>query len=155
MTAVLRSMSALEARDYLRDSLADYAADRARADRVPLAEALSFATSQRAMLLPRGTETPGHHFFCVVTGRDAQVVGALWLFTDSARSTAFVYDIVVHPPHRRRGYGRDAMRAAMDFAERLGCRQIALNVFGFNTPAQALYQGLGFEAASHYMTRLL
>jgi GNAT superfamily N-acetyltransferase len=53
------------------------------------------------------------------------------------------------PEARRRGFGRELMRAALQEMRAAGASQIALTVDVRNHHALALYAGLGFEAFDH------
>ena len=75
---------------------------------------------------------------------DDEPVGWLWLAPAGADSL-FIYDIEIDEPHRGRGLGRATMVAAEDVARAAGHRFVRLNVFGWNTSAQALYRSLGYR----------
>jgi ribosomal protein S18 acetylase RimI-like enzyme len=66
-----------------------------------------------------------------------------------------VYDVEVRPEHRRAGHGRAIMLAAEDVARAEGAESIALNVFGHNHAARALYEDLGYETISLQMRKPL
>src|SRR3954451_21074216 len=112
-----------------------YAEERAAAGEAPDVAAEE-SRRQLAELLPQGLQTPDQHFF---EGRvDGETVGTLWLSTE--RSMAFVYDVVVHEAHRRRGYGAGLMRAGARWVRDRGHPLLGLNVFGHNRGARALYE---------------
>ncbi|TME44567.1 MAG: GNAT family N-acetyltransferase [Chloroflexi bacterium] len=109
-----------------------------------------------AELLPEGLATPGQLIFRMEA--DGQSVGWLWLALRNPRAEAgvgFVYDIAVDEALRGRGYGRAAMRLAEDEARRNGLHAIALNVFGHNAIARALYASLGYRETSVQMRKEL
>ena len=109
-----------------------------------------------AELLPEGLATPGQLIFRMEA--DGQSVGWLWLARRNPRAEAgvgFVYDIAVDEALRGRGYGRAAMRLAEDEARRNGLHAIALNVFGHNAIARALYASLGYRETSVQMRKEL
>jgi RimJ/RimL family protein N-acetyltransferase len=57
--------------------------------------------------------------------------------------------------YRGLGYGYDAMRLALDFAFReLNLHRVQLTVFGYNEPAIALYEKLGFQREGVYREAL-
>jgi ribosomal protein S18 acetylase RimI-like enzyme len=89
-----------------------------------------------------------------VLADDEQPVGWLWLAPAGADSM-FVYDIEIDEPHRGRGLGRATMLAAEDVARAAGHRFVRLNVFGWNTSAQALYQSLGYRTDAIQMSKPL
>ena len=109
-----------------------------------------------AELLPEGLASPGQLIFRMEA--DGQSVGWLWLALRNPRAEAgvgFVYDIAVDEALRGRGYGRAAMRLAEDEARRNGLHAIALNVFGHNAIARALYASLGYRETSVQMRKEL
>jgi ribosomal protein S18 acetylase RimI-like enzyme len=52
--------------------------------------------------------------------------------------------VAVSPDHRRAGYGRQIVHAAMERLAALGCPKINLQIRTSNTAVIAFYQGLGF-----------
>jgi len=95
--------------------------------------------------LPEGVASAGQELFVAEVG--GVEVGVLWfgMRTRGGRPHAFILDIEVGAEHRRRGHGRAMMLAAEREAVRLGAESIGLHVFGFNTGAIRLYEGLGYR----------
>ncbi len=58
---------------------------------------------------------------------------------------AHVFNVCVHPDHRRRGWGRQTMIALLDDARRRGAHTAFLEVRPSNRGAIALYHDLGFN----------
>ena len=85
---------------------------------------------------------------------DDEPVGWLWL-APAGVDSLFVYDIEIDEPHRGHGLGRATMLAAEDVARAAGHRFVRLNVFGWNTNAQALYRSLGYRTDSIQMSKPL
>jgi ribosomal protein S18 acetylase RimI-like enzyme len=109
-----------------------------------------------ADLLPEGLATPGQLIFRVAA--EGQPVGWLWLALRNPRAEAgvgFIYDIAVDEALRGRGYGRAAMELAEEEARRNGLHALALNVFGHNAIARALYSSLGYSETSVQMRKEL
>ncbi|MDQ4055158.1 MAG: GNAT family N-acetyltransferase [Actinomycetota bacterium] len=102
--------------------------------------ALATAIRQFAELLPDGVRSPDQYPFTALDGDEP--VGTLWLGTE--RPGAFIYDVIVRPEHRRKGYGEAIMVAAAQWVEDRGGFAPGLDVFGRNAGARALYDGLGF-----------
>ena len=73
-----------------------------------------------------------------------QVVGyaALWIIVDEGHITR----IAVHPQHRRKGVGRELVRALMQHGTEGGCVGFTLEVREGNRAARAMYESLGFRA---------
>jgi len=132
------------------DEEAAYAEERAAAGESPDVAAEE-SRRQLAELLPQGLQTPDQHFF---EGRvDGESVGTLWLSTE--RSMAFVYDVVVHEAHRRRGYGAGLMRAGARWVRDRGHPMLGLNVFGHNHGARALYEKLGYVVVEEHLRKVV
>lgn len=148
----LRPMTEPEFDALMATTTADYAADRARAEEIPLAAAQESATAQIAQLVPQGLSTPDHYFWRVAT-EDGAAVGSLWVFHDAAQRRAFIYDIVIDEAQRGKGYGEATMRALEEALRPMHVTHIALNVFGFNTTARALYDKLGYHVAATIMLK--
>ena len=117
--------------------------------------ARKIANEQSAEFAPGGEPAPGHHFFWQVD--DDEVVGALWLGapTPRARSTWYVYFVVVDESFQGRGYGRAAMQAAEAFVKEQGGAYLGLNVFGHNHVARSLYDSLGYQTMATTMRKEL
>jgi GNAT superfamily N-acetyltransferase len=109
--------------------------------------ALEQSRTQTAALLPAGLDSPDMEFYVARVGD--QVVGDLWLRTGSG--AAFVYNVEVRPDQRRRGYGAAIMNAAALHCRDLGHAILGLNVFGYNSGARALYDGLGYRVSLDYV----
>ena len=62
---------------------------------------------------------------------------------------------VHYPEHRRQGHGRAALVQVEKLAEAMGLTGVALNVFGSNSAAQALYRSLGYSVTSLSMHKPL
>jgi ribosomal protein S18 acetylase RimI-like enzyme len=131
-----------------------YARDTARARDIPLEEARVVTERQVAELLKDGLATEGHHLWRIVSQHNGPV-GDLWVFVDPAKCWAFIYDIEINEQYRGQGYGKAAMLAVESAVRRMGAAHIDLNVFGYNTPARRLYEGLGYEPFAIGMRKAL
>jgi ribosomal protein S18 acetylase RimI-like enzyme len=131
-----------------------YARDTARARDIPLEEAHIVTGRQVAEQLKDGLATEGHHLWKVVS-EQAGPVGDLWIFVDPTKCTAFIYDIAISEQYRGKGYGKAAMLAVEAAVRPMGAARIDLNVFGYNTTARRLYEGLGYEPIAIGMRKAL
>lgn len=61
---------------------------------------------------------------------------------------AYVYNVYVEPPHRRRGLARRVMDAIHAFCREQGIGSIALNA---SHAGQPLYEAIGYRVAPHPM----
>jgi ribosomal protein S18 acetylase RimI-like enzyme len=68
---------------------------------------------------------------------------------------AYVYDVMIHPDHQRKGHGTQAFRKLEEKARELGLSGIALHVFGHNPEAHDLYLRLGFRPTNISMFKPL
>ncbi|MEW2295285.1 GNAT family N-acetyltransferase [Streptomyces sp. NPDC006743] len=108
---------------------------------VPADEAHAKSETDHARLLPQGPATPG--VLLSVLEHEGTPVGTLWLSIDEDR--AFVYDVEADARFRGRGHGRSLMLLAEAQAVAAGKRVLGLNVFAGNTPAERLYDSLGYR----------
>lgn len=102
-----------------------------------------------------GAPLPLHQVFDVVLPDDGgTIVGHLWIGPQfGSTSDWWVWDVEIAAPHRRRGYAREALQLGEAEARALGAQSIGLNVFGYNTGAQALYESLGYGIAAVNMSK--
>jgi ribosomal protein S18 acetylase RimI-like enzyme len=147
----LEPMARAEFDPFLEHLLRSYAADHVRGGRWSADEAPEKARAEVGHLLPEGLATPNHYFFTIVADPGAEKVGVVWLAIEPRG--AFVYDLEVHPEHRRRGYAEAAMRAAEVVAREKGSARIALHVFAENAAARRLYTKLGYSETNVVMAK--
>ena len=68
---------------------------------------------------------------------------------------AYVVNIEIGPEHRHQGHATRAFEALDSVVRELGRSTIGLNVFAYNTGAQALYASLGYEVTALSMRKSL
>ena len=138
------------------DSIRGYADEKVRAGTWPAESADQRAKDEFARLLTDGQHTAGHEFRSIVTEADG-MVGVVWFAAQDeiGRGAAYIYDIVVDPVQRGRGYGRAAMEALEPLARSLGYDTIRLHVFGHNVVARSLYQAVGYVETDVLMMKRL
>ena len=156
MTVTLRHPNAEEYAQWSAAQLEAYVDELVASGSMSREAAEEKGRRDAAELLPEGLATPGQLIFRMEA--DGQSVGWLWLALRNPRAEAgvgFVYDIAVDEALRGRGYGRAAMRLAEDEARRNGLHAIALNVFGHNAIARALYASLCYRETSVQMRKEL
>jgi GNAT superfamily N-acetyltransferase len=144
------------------ESFIDYSSQVYIDDRVTMGgedrrDAQEIEARQFATYFPGRQPAHGHSLF---TGRNAatgEQIGILWLFerTSAAGTSVFIYDVEVKEESRARGWGRELMAYAEQWAHEHGAREIALNVFGRNTVARGLYSSLGYSERSVSMAKPL
>lgn len=112
-----------------------------------------------AFYLPDGLETPGHQLL-VAHNPAEEIVGDLWVGPDPNAATgtdrsAWLYDIYVFEPFRRRGYGSAILAAVERLLTAQGTTRLGLNVNGDNAAAIALYRSRGYAVSSMYLDKTL
>ncbi|GHA04473.1 GNAT family N-acetyltransferase [Streptomyces echinoruber] len=118
---------------------------------VPEAAAYARARRDHEQFLPLGAATENTLFS--VLEHEGTRVGTLWV---SLRETkAYVFDVEVDAAHRGRGHGRSLMLLAERQAVTAGRRVLALNVFAGNTPAERLYESLGYRTTRYMLYKPL
>jgi ribosomal protein S18 acetylase RimI-like enzyme len=86
--------------------------------------------------------------------RGGQVVGGVWAAVQGPNRAgqAWVNFVWVDPAVRRQGLARRLMDATAAEVRSRGAHHLALNVFGDNSGAIALYDALGFQVVAQQMT---
>ncbi|MEU5119765.1 GNAT family N-acetyltransferase [Streptomyces asoensis] len=145
-----RPMTEAEYLPWREHEVASYARDWA--DRgMPEDEAWDRSRRDHETLLPQGLATQDMLFS--VLEHDGTRVGTLWLALLGDK--AFVYDVEADESFRGRGHGRSLMLLAEAQAVAAGKRVLGLNVFAGNTPAERLYESLGYLPVTHSMYKNL
>jgi RimJ/RimL family protein N-acetyltransferase len=148
-------MTEQEFQTFLAESIETYAAEKVKAGNWTADEALQRSRDTHDDLLPQGLASPGHRLYTIEV--DDEPVGRLWLSTDPklGPGVGFIYDLFVSEPFRRRGIATQAMRLLEQEALRLGLKSLSLHVFGYNSAARSLYEGLGYETTNINMSKPL
>lgn len=147
----LRAMTEAEYDEFFHRLSREYAAERALAEDVPVAEMEQQALDQINGLLPDGLHTPGHALWIVED--NGRRVGVLWVQIRQDERRAFIYDIAIDESERGKGYGAATLGALENTLRQHGVTHIALSVFGGNTIARGLYDKMGYQVAATYMLK--
>jgi RimJ/RimL family protein N-acetyltransferase len=137
-------------REYRRDLVRDYAADKVRAGAWSQAEAVGRAARDVDRLLPEGPATQGH-FLCAVRDDSTEAeVGTVWfaLRDTGVGRSVWIYDLIIHENLRRKGYASRTLELVEDRANELGAKRVELHVFGHNYEARTLYEKMGYSETS-------
>ncbi len=67
---------------------------------------------------------------------------------------AGVFDVVVHPDHRRQGVASALMDGALAWATQQGAQSAYLQMVAANDAARRLYTGMGFQSRYRYWYRV-
>ncbi|MET7481353.1 GNAT family N-acetyltransferase [Streptomyces sp. NPDC005648] len=145
-----RPMTEAEYEVWLPDSKEHYV--QSWTDRgVPAEEARAKSRRDYARLLPQGPAT--ENALLSVLEHEGTPVGTLWLALREEQ--AFVYYVTADERFRGRGHGRSLMLLAEIQASAEGRRVLGLNVFAGNTPAERLYESLGYETTEYSFCKTL
>jgi ribosomal protein S18 acetylase RimI-like enzyme len=141
---------------YLAAAIPSYAEEHIAAGRWSREEALRKAEAEYRELLPEGVATPDQYLYSIEDAAGARV-GMLWFAVErrAAGPRAFVYDVEIFEPFRRRGYAEQAFKAMEARVRELGLNTISLHVFGHNHAARALYEKLGYIPTNLIMSKTL
>ena len=109
----------------------------------PLAELerVCFAHPWSAQALEEELENP-LALFQVAEDEDGRVLG--YVGVHFVGDEGFITNVAVSPAARRRGVGRALLQALTDYGAAQGMYRITLEVRVSNTPAIALYEGMGY-----------
>ncbi|MFJ4835593.1 GNAT family N-acetyltransferase [Streptomyces sp. NPDC088747] len=146
----VRPMTQAEYGPWDRQAREGYARDWIRRG-VPEAEAYAKSHRDHDQLLPRGLAT--EDMLISVLEHEGEVVGDVWLAKRA--DSVFVYNVETRAAHRGKGHGRTLMLLAEAQGAAAARSRIALNVFAGNTPAERLYESLGYETTTHHLYKSL
>jgi ribosomal protein S18 acetylase RimI-like enzyme len=152
----LHPMSMGEYEIWRLESIESYAREKVAAGQFPAERALKMSEEAFNSLLPAGLGTPDQFLFSARTPEQSSIVGFLWLNVRPAPDhSSYIFDIVVSPEFRGKGFGRAILTGAEDFARAKGAKSIGLNVFGHNQIARSLYESSGYSVSSLNMRKSL
>jgi RimJ/RimL family protein N-acetyltransferase len=142
-------------REYRKDLVRDYAADKVRAGAWSQAEAESRAARDVDGLLPEGPATQGHFLYSVSDDSTGAEVGIVWfaLRDSGVGRSVWIYDIIINENFRRKGYASRTLELVEDRARELGAKRVELHVFGHNHGARGLYEKMGYRETSIAMAK--
>ncbi|MFT7710876.1 GNAT family N-acetyltransferase [Clavibacter tessellarius] len=153
----VRPQTPTELADMLRAAEEDYAARQVEAGIWPASDARGRAAAETARLLPEGIATP-RTLLLRGLDEDGAGVGSAWVALDhpnGSPETAFLFEFLVDASRRGSGYGRALLSAVEDATRDAGLPALALNVFGANRVAIALYASAGYEVTAQQMRKPL
>src|SRR5688500_1887335 len=120
-------MSQREFDDYRPAAVLSLAQAEEEAYGLPAGAALERAEAAFDHLVPDGKLIGPPQLW--VIERQTEPVGVIWYGSRDGGSEAYVYDLLIWPGFRRRGYARAAMRLLERQLRDAGLGSIALNVF--------------------------
>lgn len=154
----LEKMGEEEFREYLEAAIRNYAGEKVRAGTWDEADSIRLSRETYSRLLPEGADTPDQYLFCVVDESTGKRVGMVWFgvnLTSEEREGAFIWDILIYPEYRGKGFGKGTMLALEEKVREAGERKITLHVFGHNSIATNLYKQVGYEVTDLIMSKSL
>jgi ribosomal protein S18 acetylase RimI-like enzyme len=117
------------------------------------------ADADHASLFPDRAPQPHHRISLIEEATTGARAGHLFWGErqppGSLRSRAYLYELYVEEPFRRRGVGRRVLELLEDEARAEGLPGIDLNVWGGNAGARALYRAAGFDEKAVFMSKEL
>lgn len=136
-------------------SCREYAADLVSLGTSP-GDAQRQAVASLRDSFPEGRTGADNAVFNLI-GESGLGVGYLWVGRDRSDDPTswWVWDILIDSENRGKGYGREGMKLAEEYARSRGATTLGLNVFGFNYSARRLYESLGYETMSIKMRKTL
>jgi ribosomal protein S18 acetylase RimI-like enzyme len=149
------SQPAFEA--YRDNAIREYAQEHVRAGNWKPDEALARSAAEFNQLLPAGVNSPQQHLYSIYDQNSGSVVGMLWFAEKRGEGEphAWIYDFVIQPEFRGKGYGAEAMRALEDEVRAVGLNKVSLHVFGHNQIARNLYEKAGYAITNILMSKSL
>ncbi|WP_210586646.1 N-acetyltransferase [Streptomyces sp. GESEQ-35] len=118
---------------------------------VPETTAYERARRDHVTALPQGRSTENMWFS--VLEHEGTRVGTLWLGLRGDK--VHVYNVEADEAHRGRGHGRTLMLLAETRTIAADRHVVSLSVFAGNTPAERLYESLGYEATQYVLYKSL
>lgn len=133
--------------EYRAASIPSFASDKIASGQWSEDTALELSRQGFEALLPHGLATPDNYLFELRVDNEPGPVGMLWFAVQdrAGKKIAYVYDVLIHPEHQRKGHGTRVFGALEEMTRAMGLSGIALHVFGHNPGAHALYLRLGFQ----------
>lgn len=100
-------------------------------------------------------ESTQYRINCFVGGENVGNCLCL-LYHNGAANVALIDSVVIYRPHRGKGYGKELMREAIEFARTMSADSVELTVNRGNKIARHIYQTLGFEdTGKRYCRKIL
>jgi ribosomal protein S18 acetylase RimI-like enzyme len=117
------------------------------------------ASADQAILFPGGAQQPHHRIYVLEDVGTGERAGHLfWAERQppgSLGTRAYLYELLIDEPFRRRGLGRRALELLEAEARAEGLPGIDLNVWGGNDAARGLYRAAGFSEKAVFMSKEL
>ena len=87
----------------------------------------------------------------ILNNEQAEEYGYInWLYPAEKEKVLVVHTLCIPPKSARKGYGKQMVEFAKDFARKTGCEVIRIDTYAHNEPAKNLYQKCGFRLAGYH-----
>ncbi|TMU87475.1 N-acetyltransferase [Bacillus sp. BHET2] len=150
---LLQPMKEHEYTLWLKDSMKEYAEEKTKAGNFQKETSLEQAELEFKKLLPDGLNSENHYLFTLLSDKNQDEIGNLWINVTEDKKELFIYDIKIHPNQRGKGFGKEAMRSLELFAKGKNISKMSLHVFGHNKIALSLYEKVGYEITNVLMSK--
>lgn len=150
----LRPMTDDEYLSYYDAAVASLAEEEARAFELGAEEAHRRSVAGFERLVPNKVLSGSTQRICVIE-RDRDDVGVIWYELRSMGREAYIYDLLIWPQYRRRGYASQALHALESELGNAGVEKILLNVFDHNEIARTFYEAHGFATRARLMRKTI
>ncbi len=147
----LVQMSQSELDEYLRQAIQTLADELMKANGWSAEQSLKASVQSFDVALPNRLVDSSNQCLRTILVGDERV-GVLW-YGIRGPEDAFVWDLLIYPAWRNKGYGTKAMRAMEEELRQIGITKISLNVFAHNTVAARMYSNMGYEPISTKMIK--
>ncbi len=106
-------MTESEFHDYSKTSIENYAQEQVKAGNWDVSDAPQKSKNKFLQLLPDGLATKKQHLFSIQENNMHEKIGLLWFAVTSqaSRPSAYIYDFLIYEEHRRKGYGKQTLKA--------------------------------------------
>ena len=142
---------------FAEEAIPAFAADKTTSGHWSPDEALELSRKSFEELLPHGLASPDNFLFTIRDPANEASVGVIWIAVQEqgGKRIAYVYNVTVQPEHQRKGHATRDFLALESEVQKLGLSGIALNVFGHNAGAHALYVKLGYQPTNINMFKAI
>ncbi|MCO5141994.1 MAG: GNAT family N-acetyltransferase [Oligoflexia bacterium] len=157
MKIAIRKISKDEYLAWKKSSVENYAKEKMNGEGYSEEDAKELAENSFKRLLPEEENTQNQYLYSIIEIKTKAVVGTLWWgFQNLGKEKLpWVYDIVLNPEFRSKGYGKMTMLLLEEDVKKAGFQKIGLHVFGHNQVARSLYESLGYHVTNLTMQKSL